>query len=70
MPVSNKWDIYNSQAEVNILERWEAEKIPDSLGAMVATVEAFELHFHLAVSEIDVKEIDACLPLKLLPAMC
>lgn len=46
------------------------EKIPDLLGVLVATVEAFELHFHLAVSEIDVKEIDASFPLKLLPAVC
>lgn len=67
--VSNKWDIYKSQAEANVLERWEPEKIPDLLGAVVATVEAFELHFHLAVSEIDVKEKAAPLPLKLLPAM-
>jgi len=36
---------------------------------LVATVEAVELHFHLVVSEIDVKEIDARLPLKLLLAM-
>lgn len=64
-PVSNKWDIYNSQAEANVLERWEAEKIPDLLGAPVATGEAVELHFHLAISEIDVKEIDARLPRKL-----
>lgn len=46
------------------------EKIPDLLGVLVATFEAFELHFHLVVSEIDVKEIDASFPLKLLPAMC
>lgn len=64
-PLSNKWDIYNSQAEANVLERWEAEKFPDFLGALVATVEAVVLHFHLVVSEIDVKEIDARLPLKL-----
>lgn len=46
------------------------EKIPDLLGVLVATVEAFELHFHLAVSEIDVKETDASFSLKLLPAVC
>lgn len=43
------------------------EKILDLLGMLVATVEAFELHFHLAVSEIDVKEIDANFPLQLFP---
>lgn len=37
---------------------------------LFATVEAFELHFHLAVSEVDVKEIDASFPLQLFPAVC
>lgn len=46
------------------------EKNPDLLGVLVSTVEAFELHFHLAVREIHVKEIDANFPLKLFPAVC
>lgn len=45
----SKWDIYNSQAEASVLERWEAEKVTDLLGVLVATVETFELCFHLAV---------------------
>lgn len=56
-PASNKWDIYNSQAEANVLERWKAEIIPDLLGELLATTEASELCFHLIVSETLKKQV-------------
>lgn len=37
-PVGNKLDVYKSQAKENVVERWEAEKIPALLGVLLPQV--------------------------------